>query len=129
MELESRIAEILDWILSGVKVNEMVGDWHISNVNNSFLVDFMYKQDAIYGFQFILGDRITLFNYHREARTGAGSLTLRQLEAAFHLLAKRKGKPIEVVFDPANQRDTKVWLQKNGYLIEQSGHYKKILEP
>jgi len=126
MTIEERIACVFDKIINHQSANERVGDWVISNLNSPVLIDLMYKNDAVYGFNFgTFKDYLKFYNYHREALNGTGTESLIQLESSFSSLAKKLGQKVVLLFDIFSQADTKAWLEKNGYLLNESGIYQK----
>jgi len=132
MAIEDLMADIFNQIIEGNTLNESVGEWNISNLNSPLLVE-MYRPDAIYGFESGAQDDFVYFNnYHREARKGTGTKSLKQLEAAFDVLAKKRKQKVVVLFDTFKQEDTGAWLTKKGYILDDlNGRkiYQKIFDP
>lgn len=130
MNEEDTLDGILAKISVGERVNAHTGEWHVSNTNNPALIDMIFRQDAVYGFQISETDEcIQFYNHHREARKGSGSESLKGLEWAFDGLAQVRNKPVWVVFDPFGQEDTERWLIKNEYAKEDDRIYVKRFEP
>jgi len=72
---------------------------------------------------------ISFENYHRLCPKGKGTESLKQLESAFAILGERRNELVKIVFNPANQEDTKAWLEKNNYLIKGKYYYKDLNVP
>ena len=130
MALEDLMADAFNRIVAGQEINETIGDWTISNLNSPSLIDLMCRMDAIYGFQ--VGaehDSIQFYNYHREAKKGTGTGSLKQLETSFGILARNMAQKVIVLFDTFRQEDTETWLNRNGYTLNGQGIYQKVFDP
>lgn len=130
MAIEDLMADAFNRIVAGQQINERIGDWAISNLNSPSLIDLMYVDVAIYGFQVGVKDDSTQFyNYHREARKGTGTESLKQLESSFDILARNRVQKVIALFDTFGQEDTEVWLKRNGYTLNEQRVYQKIFDP
>ncbi len=130
MAVEDLMANVFDEIIKGQQVNKKIGDWTVSNLNNSSMINLMYKQDAVYGFQVGINETCIQFNnYHREAKKGTGTESLRQLEDSLRILAKSRNQKIVVLFYTLGQNDTKSWLEKNEYAKSGKELYQKVFSP
>lgn len=78
----------------------------------------------------VLKQRLISFeNYHRLCPKGTGTESLKQLEAAFAKVGEMRNVLVKVVFNPANQEDTKDWLERNDYLLKGKYYYKDLNVP
>jgi hypothetical protein len=129
MAIEEQMVDAFNKILNYQHINEVIGDWQVSNVMCPTLVELWYKGDAIYGFGVsIAGDFVRFYNYHREAKKGTGTLSLKQLESSFVALAANRNQPVISIFKLCGQKDTEAWLKKNGYVSNTFDVYHKLIE-
>jgi len=156
-KLENRIAAVMNRVVARENVKEKVDDWDIFSRDplgryikigmNHHLKDYenhaeffflVARWDMYYDFEFYelrednpsekKGSLVSFANYHRLCPKGTGTPSLKQIEAAFARLAEIRNEPVEVVFTPGSQEDTKRWLIKNNYDVKR-GVYSKSFKP
>jgi len=129
------MSDAFNKVLNYQSINEMIGDWHIANPNCPNIMDLMYRGDALYSFSTHIkgklgatNSQVQFINYHREAKKGTGTLSLKQLESAFSVLAKERNQKVVVFFNVGNQEDTEAWLKKNEYILRDGSRERKLYE-
>jgi hypothetical protein len=136
MGLEDELARAFSTALDGNKVYEQIGDWGVKITPHyqPQFADLTYRPregafaDYVFFFHSLFG-HIEFTNYHRYAEGHVGTVSLKELEGGFEVLARNRATPVEVVFELVKQQeDTKAWLSRNGYQII-DGKYKKWFEP
>jgi len=120
--VEAQFNKAFQKALSGSQINEKVGSWHLSNLNNVRSLELFYQDmSAIYSFQIgIEESSFVLWNSHREAKTGKGTESLQDLERKVASIANTLGKRVKLIFPKFGQKDTAKWLEKNGYSYRSS---------
>ncbi len=122
------LVEVYNKVLEGRSINAVVGDWEVSNVGCKTTITFLSK-DVVYGFGIgVIDGDVQFFNYHREAKKGTGTPTLKEIESSFIALAKNRNQKVVSAFDLAGQKDTEAWLKKNGYTQHEGNIYYKTFE-
>ena len=127
MPLEQDLSIAFQSVLSGKQINIEIGAWRISNLNEPYLVDMMRGSGAVYGFDVKSNGDIIFDNYHREARTGTGTESLKELEEGMRTLANETHKQVTLLFNTFGQEKTRSWLMKNGYTMREDRVYEKNL--
>lgn len=133
MKLEEKIAEALEKIIAReTDFYHSIEGWLIAPVSGEQITFEYFEEDeftAAYDFFISNKDKIKLTNSHREAKKGYGTQTLKKLEEGFIQLANNNQKIVEVEFNLFEQRDTEKWLQKNNYISNEEGLYRKEFIP
>ena len=129
MELEQRIAQILDRMIDPLKMerfsetfvdpksggspSEMYDYWNISNTHFHHLIAIQYKGDSIYDFETSIGDKIKFKASFIEPPKGIEYLAM--LENALAIIARKRNIPLVVSFDVMGQLETEEQLKQKGY--------------
>ena len=116
MELEQRIAEILDRMVDTQRVErfaEVFDEWKISNTHFHNLIDIEYQGLTVYGFNTSLGMQITFDGYIIEPQKGVECLPM--LENVLGILAKKRNIPVIVSFNVIGQPNIEGQLKQKGY--------------
>jgi hypothetical protein len=120
-------------MLDGYKISGETDSWIFSNLNSPTMLELISADGtAVYGFEIdATPDSVIFQNYHREAQTGYGTKTLKQIEETFRGLGLSTKRKVRIIFPKFNQEDTAKWLEKNNYLAfeqeEQQYYYKDLL--